>query len=254
MLESPLSATWRPAGAREGGAGGRGPRHRRGGPGRAGRAGGLRRRRARGAPGAEPARARRRHVHRQGQAGGAPRPHQRPRRRRRDPRPRAHARPAALAGGAAGRQGDRPHGADPGHLRAARPQPRGQGAGGAGAAELPAAPAARLGRGHVAPGRRHRHARPRRDEDGGGPPAHPPAHLQAAQGHQDHGADARHEARAPPGQRPAAGRHRGLHERGQVHADERRDRGGRAGGRPALRHPRSHRAPAEAARGSGAAP
>ena len=96
---------------------------------------------------------------------------------------------------------DRPHGADPRHLRAARAQPRGQGAGGARPAELPPAPAARVGRGDVAAGRRHRHAGPRRDEDGGRPPAHPQADLQAAARHQGHGHHARDEARAAAGQR-----------------------------------------------------
>ena len=113
-----------------------------------------------------------------------------------DPGPRADARAAALARGAAGGEGDRSDRADPGHLRVARAFPRGQGAGGARAAQLPVATAARLGRGDVAPRRRHRHPRSRRDEDGGRPPAHPPTDLEAASRHPGHGTHARREARS----------------------------------------------------------
>ena len=54
----------------------------------------------------------------------APRRDPREPRRRGDLGPRALARAAPLARGAAGREGDRPHRADPGHLRAARAQSR----------------------------------------------------------------------------------------------------------------------------------
>ena len=107
---------------------------------------------------------------RQGQGG--PRHRRGHRRRHRDLRRRADPRPAAQARGDRQGQGHRPDRADPRHLRPARAQPGGQGAGRAGPAAIPAAPAARLGRVAVPAGRRpgrrrwrHRHPRPRRDQD-----------------------------------------------------------------------------------------
>ena len=50
----------------------------------------------------------------------------------------------------------------------------------------------------------------------------------------------------PAGQRHPAGGDRRLHERGQVHPDEPAHRRRRDRRRPALRHPRPHRAPAQA--------
>ena len=74
--------------------------------------------------------------------------------------------------------------------------PRGQGAGRARAAELPPAAPPRLGRGDEPARRRHRHPRARRDEDGGRPPAHPPADHEAPSRHQ--GACRRRATRSAP--------------------------------------------------------
>ena len=137
------------------------PRHHGGRPRRAGGARRLRGRRARRPDHPEPRRARPAALDRQGEGRGAPPAAARHARRTGDLRSGALARAPALAGGAPGRQGARPHRPDPGHLRAARPHARGQGAGRARAAELPPAPAPRLGRGDEPARRRHRHARAR---------------------------------------------------------------------------------------------
>ena len=91
-------------------------------------------------------------------------------------RRRAVAQPAALAGGAALRQGARPQRPHPRHLRAARPDPRGSPPGRAGPARVPAAaPDAPLDA-PLAHGRRHRHPRSRRDPAGDRPSRHPRPH------------------------------------------------------------------------------
>ena len=92
-------------------------------------------------------------LHRQRQGAGAARHRGRHRRGHRDRRRRARPGPASRAGGRGQGQGHRPHRRDPGHLRPARQEPRGQGAGRAGAAAVHAAPAPRLGRVDVPPGR-----------------------------------------------------------------------------------------------------
>ncbi len=61
---------------------------------------------------------------------------------------------------------------------------------------------------------------------------------QAAAGHHRPGTHAPREARGPRAVGPAAGGAGRLHERGEVHAAERPDRGGRAGRRPAVRDAR----------------
>ena len=76
-------------------------------------------------------------------------------------------------------QGGRPHAADPRHLRAPRAHPRRQAAGRARAAEVPAAAAGRIGDRAVAAGRRHRHARPRRNQARNRSPADPLPHQHA---------------------------------------------------------------------------
>ena len=145
------------------------------------------------------------------------------RRRHRDRRRRAHARPAAPARGGRQGQGRRPHLADPRHLRPARAQPGGQGAGLARADAVPAPAPARLGRVALAPGRwrrrlrrRRRHARPRRDQDRDRPPAHQHLDGQAAPRDQGDEDRARHPARRPSSPRRAERRDRRLHQRGQV--------------------------------------
>ena len=65
---------------------------------------------------------------------------------------------------------------DIGYLCPARQNGRGPPAGRAGAVSVPAAEALRHGHVDVPPGRRHRHARPRRNEARNGPPPHPRAH------------------------------------------------------------------------------
>ena len=114
--------------------------------------------------------------------------------RRRDRRQRAHAGAAARAAGSGRLQGHRSHAAHPRHLRPAGPHPRGQAAGRAGAAAVPAAAAGRRQLGAVAARRRHRHPRPGRDQARDGPAADP---------HANQGARRRDRAGAPAA-RPAA--------------------------------------------------
>ena len=195
------------------------------GAGAARRDGGLR-----GARGRHPAPGHPRpgHVPRVGQGPRAARDRRRDRRRHRHLRRRADSRPAAPARGDRQGQGRRPHVADPRHLRPARAQPGGQGAGQPGADAVPAAPPARLGRVAVAPGRRRGrrrrrrrrrwrgHARPGRDEDRDRSPADPHADVEAAPAAEGDGGVPHHPAgRAPPRGHPGR-RHRRLHQRGQV--------------------------------------
>ena len=83
----------------------------------------------------------------------------------------------------------RPHRGDPRHLRPERSQPRGQGAGGARAPALPAAPPARPGQLAQPAGRWHRHERTGRDPARSRPPtsraAHAPARGRPARGRAD---------------------------------------------------------------------
>ena len=88
-----------------------------------------------------------------GKVEGLRRDRQGDRRRHGDPRRRARAQPAAQPRGQGQGQGRRPDRADPRHLRPAREEQGGPGAGRAGPAQLHEAAAARLGRQPVAPGR-----------------------------------------------------------------------------------------------------
>ena len=80
-----------------------------------------------------------------GKAAGAARHRRRRRRRHRDRRHRARPEPAARARGRREGQGHRPHDRHPRHLQPARQEPRGQGAGRARPARVPAPAPARLG-------------------------------------------------------------------------------------------------------------
>ena len=121
------------------------PRARRtGGDGRLGRA-------RRGHPAT--AAPRHRHLPRQGQGAGAARHRHRRRRRHRRLRRRADPGSAARPRGRRQGEGHRPHRPDPRHLRPARQEPGGQGAGRAGPAPVPPAAPAWLGRVDVPPGR-----------------------------------------------------------------------------------------------------
>ena len=112
-------------------------------------------RRVRGAGRALPApgQPRPRDLHRARQGRGPRRDRARHRRRHGDPRRRARAQPAAQPRGQGQGQGRRPHRPDPRHLRPAREEQGGPGAGRAGPAELHEAAPARLGRQPVPPGR-----------------------------------------------------------------------------------------------------
>ena len=94
-----------------------------------------------------------RDLHRPRQGRGPRRDRARHRRRHRDPRRRARAQPAAQPRGQGQGQGRRPDRADPRHLRPAREEQGGPGAGRAGPAELHEAAPARLGWQPVPPGR-----------------------------------------------------------------------------------------------------
>ena len=177
--------------ARRAGAAGRHRRRRRGGPGRP-----------------APHRARSRHLHRQGQGRGAARAGRGGRRRHRGLRRRAHPGPAVQPGEAARPHRHRPHRGDPRHLRPERPQPGGQGAGRAGPAALPAAPAAGQGRHPQPAGRRHRHPRSRRDPARGRPSAPRAPHPQARGRPARHRPPPRHPAQGPAPLAAAHGRHR----------------------------------------------
>ena len=132
---------------------------------------GRRRRRRRRV--AEPPPRRPQLVRRQGQGRGAAPGEERDRLRHPHRRRRAQPGPAEGAREPAQRQGHRPQPADPRHLRAARPDPRGPAPGGARAARVPAAaPDPPVDAPLAHPGR-HRLARPRRDPARDGPPDHP---------------------------------------------------------------------------------
>ena len=135
-------------------------------------------------------------------------------------------------------QGDRPHRAHPRRIRPPRPHPRGPVAGGTGAGRVPAAQARRPVEPPRTPGRRHRHARPRRDADRDRPPPHRRPHR-AHEGRTREGAPpSRPPPRTAPQERRPRRRPRRLHERGKEQPDERRllRRSGRP--RPALLDPR----------------
>ena len=122
------------------------------------------------------------------------------------------------ARGAAQRQGHRPQPADPRHLRAARPDPRGPAPGRARPARVPAAAPDPAVDPPVADPGRHRLARTRREPARDRPADHPDPDLE------DEGAGRAGPPAARDGgprPRPAAvadGRHRRLHERRQVDA------------------------------------
>ena len=101
--------------------------------------------------------------------------------RRREPARRRRARPgaAALPRGHARRARDRPHAADPRHLRPARRQRRGEAPGRARAARVQPAADARDVAAPRAARRRRRHARPRRVAARDRPPARAPPRLRA---------------------------------------------------------------------------
>ena len=124
--------------------------------------------------------ARPRDLHRQGQGRGAAAARRSARRRRRDLRRRAHARAAAQPREDLQGRRRRPRRADPRHLRPARDEPGGHGAGRARAAPLPLAAPARPGPAAEPAGWRHRHpARSGRDAARGRPAAAAAAHPEA---------------------------------------------------------------------------
>ena len=135
--------------------------------------------------------------------------------------------PAARARGAAQRQGHRPQPADPRHLRAPRPDPRGPAPGRARPARVPAAAPDQAVDPPVADPGRDRVARPRREPARDRPADHPDADLED-EGARRAGPPAARDRGARP--RPPAvadRRHRRLHERRQVDAAQlaRRPRG-----------------------------
>ena len=188
-------------------------------------------------------------VRRQGQGRGARRGQARDRLRPARRRRRAVARPAARARGPAQRQGHRPQPADPRHLRAPRPDPRGPPPGRAGAARIPAAAPDQAVDPPVADPGRHRLARSGREPARDRPADHPDADRQD-EGTGRAGPPAARDGGARP--RPAAvadRRHRRLHECRQVHAAQlaRRVRGG-AGRGQAVRDARPDQPPGQARR------
>ena len=126
------------------------------------------------------------HLRRAGQGGGDRRVEPVGRRRHGGLRRGAEPGPATEPGEGVRAHRHRPHGGDPRHLRPERPESRGQGPGGAGAAALPPAPAAGPGRRALPTGRWHRHPGPGGDPARGGPSTPGPTH-------------------APPGVGPARG-------------------------------------------------
>ena len=145
--------------------------------------------------------------------------------------------------------GHRPHGGDPRHLRPERPQPGGQGAGRAGAAPLPPAAAARpwhaTSASRAAASAPGVPARPSSRSIGGGSSA---AIAQARGRPPRHRPPSRDPAQAQRRSRLSTGRHRRVHERGQVDAAQPTDRRGRARRGPPVRHARRHHPPARPAR------
>ena len=140
-------------------------------------------------------------VPRQGQGGGAGRGQARDRLRPPHRRRRTVAGAAAGARGAAQGQGHRSQPADPRHLRAARPDPRGPPPGRARPARIPAAAPDQAVDPPVADPRRHRLPRTRREPARDGPADHPDADQQ------DEGA---RRAGAPAARDRARGRDRRL--------------------------------------------
>ena len=159
---------------------------------------------------------------------------------RRDLRRRTDAGPAAWPGGEAGAEGHGPDAGDSRHLREARLHQRGQAPGGDGPAKLPAGQAFRSGKEPVPPGRRHRNERAGREKAGDRPAADPKPDGEASPGAFGYAAPPGHGAEAAAGAGGARGGHRGLYERGKVHASQRPDRGGHSGAGSALCHARSH--------------
>ena len=128
--------------------------------------------------------------------------------------------------------------------------------GGAGPVPVSAAPADRhvdpsgATGGHQRQGA-HRLQGPRRDPAGDGPPPHPPEDRQAPGGPGGGPPGALHPAPAAAEERDPGGGHRGLHQRGQVHAPEPPDRGGHPRQQPAVRHPGHHQPPSHGQRHAG---
>ena len=156
---------------------------------------------------------------------------------RRDYRRGALAGAAAQPGACLGLQGDRPHRADPRHLRRARGHEGRCAPGGTGASRLSAlAPGAVVDPPRAAARRLRLPGRPRRDADRGGSPPDRRAHGAAEEGS---GAGAAHPrtaplraaARAVPG--GGTGR---LHQCWKINTVQCADRGGGGGARPVVRH------------------
>jgi hypothetical protein len=172
------------------------------------------------------------------------------RRRHGGVRQRARAGPAVQPGEGARPHGDRPHRGDPRHLRPERPHPRGQGAGRAGAAALPAAPvAARQERQPVPAARRRRGPlRWRRDQARGRPAAHHAPDHQARGRPPPARRHPRAAAQEPRAQRPRQRGDRRLHQRRQVVAAQPAHRRRRARPRTGCSPRSTHHAPPVAAR------
>ena len=185
----------------------------------------------------------------QGQGRGAPAARRGARRRRRDLRRRAHAGAAAQPRAALRARRRRPCRADPRHLRPARRQPGGHGAGGARPAPLSPAPTARTRPDALAAGRWHRDPRPWRDPARGRPAADPATAHQAGARPRRSRTDPRHATQGPAPPRALERRARRLHERGQVHAPQPAHRRERARRGPPVLDARSGHAPAAAAGG-----
>ena len=150
-------------------------------------------------------------------------------RRRRDLRQRADARAAPPARGEARAQGRRSHAADSRHLRAPRADARGQVAGRARAVEVPAAAPRGQRNRVVASRRRHRHARPWRNEARNRSPAHSRPHPVDSARDRPGAAAPLAAARAPAEAVGPDRRARRLHQRRQDDAVQPADE--RAGGR-----------------------
>ena len=172
----------------------------------------------------------------------------RDRRRRRDVRQRADAGAASPHRGAGRPEDHRSHAAHSRHLRQARADARGQAAGGARAARVPAAAARGRRRRVVAAGRRHRHAGPWRNEARDRPAPDPHAHPRGVRSHRAGAPAPGTASRAAAESVGADRRARRLHECRKDDAVQRADARGCRGVRCALRDARSAHSSGEAAR------
>ncbi len=133
---------------------------------------------------------------------------------------------------------DRPHPADPRHLRPARRQRRGQAPGRARAARVQPPAHARHVAAPRAPRRRRRHPRPRRVPARDRPPPRPPPRVRAQAPPEGAQPAARHPPQGAPAHPGSHDRARRLHERRQVDPPERAHRCGGLGREPPLRDAR----------------